>query len=336
MEVYNLPLNFEAISVTEDGGDIQVKVSKTSIANMCDDEIVVEVHYSSINFKDKLICAGNKGLVRKFPHIPGIDAVGKVVISCAEKHKVGESVIIIATPLGVSSPGGLAKFIKIPSSWALTLPEHISLKMAASFGTAGYTAALCIHKLEQHESFKNQFPILVTGGSGGVGLISTLMLSERGHNVEAVTTNKHLTQFHQNRKNVSVVRFDEFTKKNSFPLLKVKYAGAIETLGGESLSVASRSITHSGTICVLGNAHSASTTISLMPFFQRSINMVGINAESNDPSTRDMIWELISRSSISKKTTNFIQECTLHEAVSVLVGKTKTTDVGRILVNVLA
>lgn len=336
MAFHKLPTNFEAIHVSEFEGTTEVKVSETTITNICDDEIVVEVHYSSINFKDKLICAGNKGLVRKFPHIPGIDAVGNVVISRSKKHKVGDSVIIIATPLGISSPGGFAKFVKVPSDWALALPRNISLKTAASFGTAGYTAAFCIQKLEQHETFKNQLPILVTGGSSGVGLISTLMLSERGHDVAVVTTNKNLAKFHQGRKGVSLKKFDDFTKQSSFPLLKIKYAGAIETLGGEALSVVTRSVTHGGAICVLGNANSGSTALSIMPFFHRGIIMVGINAESNDLRTRDMIWELIGRSSIADKTTNFTQECTLHEAVGVLTGKTKTTEVGRILINVLA
>ena len=167
----------------------KLNLEKIDIKSIKKNEVMIIVHYSSLNYKDILLCSGNLGLVRKYPHVPGIDAAGVVIKSNSKKFKVGEKVLVVARAMGISTFGGLSEYVKIPSQWVEKIPKELSLKKSMIFGTAGFTAQMAIFKLLNKGLKKNSLPILVSGSSGGVGSMAVFMLSKLGYKVSALTSN---------------------------------------------------------------------------------------------------------------------------------------------------
>lgn len=329
-----IDLKFSALTVFRSNERVDLLMKEVTFDKLRENEIVIKVSYSSINFKDRLICQGNTGLVRRFPHVPGIDAVGHVTISNSPRFKVGDQVLVIATPLGVKCAGGLAEYTKIPDNWAMPIPENLTARDVAAFGTAGFTAALAISKLEQYETSNKNGPILITGAAGGVGLIAAFILLARGYEVELVSSDPNITTLFADQDRVSFVSYAEFLNQKSFPLLKSKYAGAIENVGGEALSIALRSLHNDSKLCAIGMAKSENLNVSVMPFILRGIHIVGINAESTDSLTREKIWRLIAEIRPHVPIEKISRECSLEEVCHHLMGSGGISGIGRMLVKI--
>lgn len=325
---------FSALQVSRIHGRLGLSVENSEINSIESDEVVVKVHYSSVNYKDRLIALGNVGLIRKYPHIVGIDAVGTIACSNGSQFSNGQEVMLIATPLGVETQGGFAEYVKVPVQWLMDVPHELSLKDIASFGTAGYTAALAVLNLKKNNVSKDRGLVLVTGCSGGVGLIAAYILLVLGYRVELVSKEPAIMDVFSSFEHVSHTSYSEFVNKNSFPLLKPKYTAVIDTVGGEALSVAIRSLEPEAMACVIGMAASETLNVSIMPFILRGIHCVGINAESSHFDTREAVWRLLSEVRPSISFEKFIHEFSLREVCKYLSSGSSSLRYGRIVVKI--
>ena len=183
-----LPDRFKALFVTKTAdGQFQRQIEERSLADLPAGEVLIQVQYSSLNYKDALSASGHPGVTKTFPHIPGVDAAGTVVSSAVPAFQVGDRVIVTGFDLGMNTWGGFATLIRVPASWVLPLPDPLSWQESRIFGTAGLTAALCIDSLMQHSVQPDAGEVLVTGATGGVGSLAVAMLAKLGFQVVAVT-----------------------------------------------------------------------------------------------------------------------------------------------------
>ena len=257
------------------------------------EEIVIKSMYSSINYKDIMVSDGNPGLVRRYPHIPGIDVAGIVYKSKNNKIKVGDRVMVIARPLGIESYGGLSEYVKVPAAWVEKIPANISEKQAMIFGTAGFTAALAVQKLLTNKISTSQLPVLVTGASGGVGSMSIFLLKSNGFKVTALTSSLGNKSYLKSIGADEVISSSTFQKSINLPLLKETYSSIIDNIGGESVAVGIKTIQRDGFLILVGNIASSKFLAHVSPFLLRGVSIMGINAESCTEHQRKKIWRMI-------------------------------------------
>lgn len=257
-------------------------------------EVTIRVVYSSINYKDALAATGHPGVVRKFPHVPGIDAAGTVVHSDSDQFEVGQSVVVTSYELGVDRWGGWSEFIRVQPEWIVPLPEKLTLKESMILGTAGLTAAMCVSSLLQHEISVDSGEILVTGASGGVGSFAVSLLNRLGYQVTAVSGkgSMHDRLLELGAKQIidrSVI--DTGSKK---PLLKAEWPAAIDTVGGSLLSHLIRSIDRQGCVAACGNAGGAELDLTVFPFILRGVTLDGIDSSWYPIEKRTALWRKLA------------------------------------------
>jgi len=309
------------------------RVESRTIDDLPINQLLVCVHYSSLNYKDALSCIGNLGVTRRYPHIPGIDAAGVVVSSESENYKVGDKVIIIGSALGMNYPGGFSQYIRIPSEWAMHLPEKISLKESMIYGTAGFTAALSISNLLNQKINNNMGPILVTGATGGIGSFSVGILSKLGFQVVASSGKNQADKFLSKLGAFDVIKRSSVNDETGRILLKQLWAACIDTVGGNTLSTVIRSCKDEGVILATGMVASQNFNITVMPFLLRGVKLIGVNAQGVSNSLCHEIWSLLVDKWKPKHFNNMFKECsleTLNENIDkILQGKIS----GRIIIN---
>ena len=295
---------------------------------------MIKVHYSSLNYKDILLCSGNLGLVRKYPHVPGIDAAGVVIKSNSKKFKVGEKVLVVARAMGISTFGGLSEYVKIPSQWVEKIPKELSLKKSMIFGTAGFTAQMAIFKLLNKGLKKNSLPILVSGSSGGVGSMAVFMLSKLGYKVSALTSNLKNSLFLKKIGANEIVDIKEFLSTPNMPLLKIRFSGIIDNLGGKIISVGLKQVAGDGQIISIGNVLDENIHTSLLPLILRGVKITGINAESASLVERKKIWKAISKVSNYNDLNFLYKECHLNDVVKYIEKIKSNKHFGRIIIKI--
>lgn len=285
----------QAISVNKSDNQIRIDVTTLPIRAIKQQEVLVECHFSSVNYKDKLICSGNPGLVRKFPCVPGIDACGIVRDSMSDEFAPGDKVMSIATPFGCNIPGGWSRYFITNSRYLMKLPRGLELCEAAALGTAGFTSLLAVLTLEKHLLSNTNAPVLITAGTSGVGSFAIRYLKSRGFTVHTVIRNGRDDGF------VRTLGADEnyidsdFCNALKFPLLKETYSAVIDNLGGPVLSCAIRKVISNGGVAMVGIAASETLSVSIIPFILRGVTAYGINAEGTDSATRRKIWSEVVR-----------------------------------------
>lgn len=328
---------FKALWVTEtDKGTFERTIVDRLIDDLPAGEIVIRVHYSSLNYKDALSATGNKGITRKFPHTPGIDAAGVVEISRNEQFAVGDEVLVTGYDLGMNTCGGFGQIIRVPASWVVKKPENLSLKDCMTIGTAGFTAACALYKMELMKMQPGAGPIVVTGATGGVGSVAVSILSKAGYEVIAVTGKKNAMEYLQH---LGAARMEDrsfvtdFTKK---ALLKPKWAGAIDTVGGDTLVTLLKGCKPEGSVVSTGLVASPKLeAATVYPFILNGINLLGIGSAETPMTVRLIIWEKLNTEwNIKDKLSAIAKEVTLDELNttcidSILQGKI----MGRIVVN---
>lgn len=256
-------------------------------------DVLVRVLYSSLNYKDMLSASGNRGVTRKYPHTPGIDAAGVVEASSSADFVPGEEVIVTSYDLGMNTSGGLGQYIQVPASWIVKKPANLGLRESMIFGTAGLTAALSILKLTDH-GLKEGAEILVTGGSGGVGSSAVSILSHAGYKVTAVNGIFDESAFIKSMGAAEVMDIPDPAQSEGKPLLKDRWDAALDTLGGNLLSFALRSVKPNGAVTCCGNAASADLNLTVYPFILRGVTLYGIDSQNCPMKTRARAWELLS------------------------------------------
>ena len=286
---------FKAMVVEETAeGDFIRKVTPRSLDDLPEGEVLVQVHFSSLNYKDALSATGNKGVTKKYPHTPGIDAAGVVVESDSDEFKPGDQVIATSYDLGMNTPGGFGQYIRIPANWLVPLPGSLSLKESMAYGTAGLTAAFSILKLQEHGVGPDAGDILVTGATGGVGSFALAMLATIGYQVVAVTGKSEQHEFLTGLGAQEIISREEAVDTSAKPLLKARWAGVVDTVGGDILATAIKSTKQHGCVTCCGNVASADLHINVYPFILRGISLVGIDSQNFPMDLRRRTWEKIA------------------------------------------
>ena len=290
-----LPQTFKAMVVSETIEKKFVReVTQKALSELPGGELIVEVKYSSLNYKDALSASGNKGVTRKYPHTPGIDAAGIVVDSTTKAFGAGEEVVVMGFDLGMNTSGGFGQYISVPSGWAVKLPQGLSLRDSMGYGTAGLTAALCMLRLMAGGLNKDSGEVLVTGATGGVGSIAVAMLAKLGFNVVAATGKAIETEYLTQLGAKAVISREEANDTSGRPMQKGRWAGVVDTVGGNILATALKSAKYGGLVAACGNAMSADLNVSVFPFILRGVSLLGVDSVEIPMRARQMAWNKLA------------------------------------------
>ena len=325
-------ISYKALIVEEPEKNQFVRtIKKAFINDLPDGDLLIRVRYSSLNYKDALSASGNRGVTRQYPHTPGIDAAGVIEKSSVDQFKEGDKVIVTSYDLGMNTSGGFGQYIRVPADWAVKLPNGLSLRQSMIFGTAGFTAGMSIDKLLESIT-PEQGKILVTGATGGVGSIAAGILSYLGYEVSAVS-GKPDTRFLEDLGVKEIIDRNTFIENMSQPLLKTRWAGAVDTVGGDILATAIKSVKHNGIVTCCGNVASPDLPINVYPFILRGISLLGIDSQNCPMDFRCRVWEKLSQEWKMDMLENIFKEVTLEDLNNridcILKGELK----GRILIN---
>lgn len=282
--------SFKALVVDNKNHDMTLEIQEIPVEQLPDGDVTIKVVYSSINYKDGLASIPNGGIVRSYPFIPGIDLAGVVVESVDSRFKTGDEVLVTGYDLGVSHFGGFSELARVPADWIVPLPKGLSLKEAMIIGTAGFTAALSIHKLEENHIKPENGPILVTGATGGVGSSAVAMLSKLGYRVTASSRKADEFEFLKKLGAEDIINPEELSNPKKRPLLKQQWAAAVDPVAGEYLPVILASIQYGGAVAVSGLTGGNQIHSTVFPFILRGVNLLGIDSVYCPMETRLLLW----------------------------------------------
>jgi acrylyl-CoA reductase (NADPH) len=286
---------FKAMLVTEtENKEFQRELITKQIKDLPEGDVLINVKYSSLNYKDALSATGNKGVTRNYPHTPGIDAAGIVVQSSYENFKANDKVLVTGYALGMSTSGGYAEYIRVPAEWIVKLPENLSLRESMIYGTAGFTAALSVYKLVNSGVKPSDGDILVTGATGGVGSTALSILSKLGYNVIAATGKASEKEMLLAIGATDVVPRIDIDDNSGKALLKSRWAGVIDTVGGNILATAIKSTNYGGSVTTCGNVASDEFKSSVYPFILKGVTLFGIDSVNCPMDIRLVIWNKLS------------------------------------------
>lgn len=261
-----------------------------TLADLPPGELVVRVRWSSLNYKDALSATGHPGVTRHFPHTPGIDAAGEVVSDASGRFQAGEQVIVTGFDLGMETDGGYAQLIRVPAAWALPLPAGLGLRDSMVLGTAGLTAALSVHGLVGRSVAPEAGEILVTGATGGVGSVAVALLAKLGYRVVAATGKPEAAPFLRELGATLTIPREEVTANVERPMLKERWAGVIDCVGGDTLVAALKATRYGGTVTCCGLVGSADLNLNVYPFILRGVSLLGIDSVQCPLELRRTVW----------------------------------------------
>jgi putative YhdH/YhfP family quinone oxidoreductase len=326
---------FKAFVVEEQNGNFIRKIKTKLISDLPAGDLLIKVHYSSLNYKDALSASGNKGVTKKYPHTPGIDAVGTIISSDTDKFKINDKVIVTSYDLGMNTNGGFGQYIRVPSDWAVKLPDNLTMKESMIIGTAGLTAGISILKLS--ETVKpDDGKIIVSGATGGVGSMSILILNKLGYSVSAITGKESERDFLLNLGASEIILRKDFEAIENRPLLKASFAGGIDTVGRTILENIIKSIQPMGVVTCCGNVASPKLELTVFPFILRGITLIGIATQDYPMINRKQVWGKLAGVWKPEQLSETCTEITLEELNDkidlMLKGKLK----GRTVINLLS
>jgi putative YhdH/YhfP family quinone oxidoreductase len=306
-----------------------------TLSDLPEGELVVKVHYSSLNFKDALSSVGNPGVTRNFPHTPGIDAAGEVVESSNDSFAPGEKVIVTSYDLGMETDGGFGQMIRVPGKWALKLPEGLSLKESMMLGTAGLTAAMSVHELVESGVKPADGQILVTGATGGVGSLAVAILAKAGYSVTAATGKLDESDYLKGLGATEVIARSAVTEGSERPMMKPKWAGVVDCVGGETLAAAIKATIPLGSVTCCGLVGSPDLPINVFPFILRGVRLIGIDSAEYPMASRLKVWQKLANDWKLGSLESMVDEVTLTGLEEKIQGMLKGNLKRRALVNLL-
>ena len=259
-----------------------------------ENEVLIKATYSSLNFKDALSSVGNPGVTRVFPHTTGIDVAGVIEESNSNKFKVGDNVLVTGYDMGMNTNGGHSEFVKVPASWVVKMPQGISDKEIMTYGTAGLTAALSVNELLNNGVSPSNGAILVTGATGGVGSIAVSILAKLGFEVVAISGKEEKIEFLKSLGAQDVILRKDFDVENKRPMGSEKYAGVVDTVGGNILAEALKLVKYDGvaTCCGLTSSHELPTNV--FPFILRGVRLIGIDSVECKREKKEAAWQKVA------------------------------------------
>jgi NADPH2:quinone reductase len=285
--------SFRAFRIHQIDGRITSRIDTISLDDLSPGEVVVKVAYSDINYKDALAATGTGKILRRYPLVGGIDFSGEVVSSSDPQFKPGQKVLVTGCGLSETHDGGYAEYARVNGEWVIPIPSGLDTHAAMVLGTAGFTAALAIHRMEQNGQSPEQGEVLVNGATGGVGSIAINMLAGRGYDVVALTGKKESESYLKQLGAKRILLRGEL-QMGTKPLEAMQWAGAIDNLGGDVLAWLTRTIKDWGNIASIGMASSMELKTSVLPFILRSVNLLGINSVNVPRAPRLAVWQRIA------------------------------------------
>lgn len=286
-------MNFKAYRIHEIDKKIAPRFEQLTLDDLAPGEVVVRVLYSDINYKDALAATGAGKILRKYPLVGGVDLAGVVESSSDPRCKVGDHVLVTGCGLSEVHDGGYAEYARVKGEWVIPIPQGLGAFKAMALGTAGFTAALAIHRMEHNGQTPAKGPIVVTGATGGVGSIAIDMLSNRGYQVIAVTGKAESVDYLRSL-GASQVLLRKEIDYGKRPLEAARFGGAIDNVGGDTLTWLTRTVDTWGNIACIGLAGGAELHTSVMPFILRGVNLLGINSSATLREMRLVVWNRIA------------------------------------------
>jgi putative YhdH/YhfP family quinone oxidoreductase len=275
-------------------GSFSSEVKQVPFSALPDNDVLIKVHYSSLNYKDGLSASGNKGVTKSYPFIPGIDASGEIVEDRTSTFEPGEKVIVTGYDLGMNTSGGFGEYIKVPSDWIVRLPKNLSLYQSMVIGTAGYTAAYGVKRLQRELIGPEAGSVLVTGATGGVGSMSVYLLSKLGYSVIAATGKLDQADLLRSLGAENVIHRDDIYPEKISLLNSGNYNAAIDTVGGKMLEALIPQMKQDGAIACCGNILGHELNTNIYPFILRGVSLLGIDSGITKMPFRLKVWEMLS------------------------------------------
>lgn len=326
---------FRALVLEQQDGTLVSSVRDLGTGALPEGDVLVEVAYSSLNYKDGLAITGTGKIIRSFPMVPGIDLAGTVRESRSPDYQPGDQVVLTGWGVGERHWGGHSQMARLKSGWLVPLPEGLSAKRAMAIGTAGFTAMLCVMALEDHGVKPGGREVLVTGAAGGVGSVAVAVLARLGYSVVASTGRAETHEY------LSNLGASEFLDRGVLagpgkPMETERWAGAVDTVGGETLAGVIRSLVYGGSVAACGNAGGAGLTTTVFPFILRGVNLLGIDSVMCPQERRRAAWARLARDLPADKLDAMTQTVALGDlpdaSREIVAGRVR----GRIVVDVNA
>ena len=286
--------SFRAFVVNKTDEGFTSGIHELTPSDLPSGEVLVEVAYSGVNYKDGLASTPDGRIVRSYPFIPGIDLSGVVVESSDPRFKAGDEVLATSYNLGVSHYGGFSEYARVKADWVVPLPSGLTLQDAMTLGTAGFTAALAVHQLERMGLSPQHGSVLVTGATGGVGSIAISILKRVGYTVAASTGKESEHDYLKQLGADEILPRSETSAESSRPLEKERWAGAIDAVGGSTLAYLLRSTKDGGSVASIGNTGGPNVATTVFPFILRGVNLLGIDSVNCPMELRRQLWQQLA------------------------------------------
>ena len=320
----------------DDEGKTSAEVREIEESHLPEGDVTVAVEYSTVNYKDGLCIGPGGGLVRNYPHVPGIDFAGTVEASDDGRYAPGDKVVLTGWRVGEAHWGGYAQKARVKADWLVPLPEGLTSRQAMAVGTAGFTAMLAVMALEDHGLEPSQGEVLVTGAAGGVGSVATAILSNLGYEVAGVTGRPETGDYLAGLGASRIVPREELAETVKRPLESETWAGCVDAVGGAMLARVLGQMKYGGSVAAVGLAGGAGLPATVVPFLLRGVNLLGIDSVMQPYDNRLRAWERIARDLPMDKLEAMVQPATLADlpklGADILKGQVK----GRVVVDVNA
>lgn len=328
---------FKALVVDKDSdGKTNAVVKNISVADLPEGDVLIDVQYSTLNYKDGLCLGPGAGLVRTYPHVPGIDFVGTVAQSDDARYTVGDAVVLTGWRVGEVHWGGYAQKARVKADWLVPLPDGLSPRQAMAIGTAGFTAMLAVMALERNGLTPDKGPVLVTGAAGGVGSVATAILANRGYEVAAVTGRPETADYLMGLGASKIVPREELNETTKRPLETEVWAGCIDAVGGAMLARVLGQMKYGASVAAVGLAGGSDLPATVIPFLLRGVNLLGIDSVMRPYADRRAAWARLATDLPLHKLDGMVVPATLADLPQlgrdILKGKVK----GRVVVDVNA
>lgn len=318
---------FTALVVRKTGDSLSERIETLADGDLPKGDVTVAVEYSTVNYKDGLCLTGQAGLVRDYPHVPGIDFAGRVVDSADPRYRPGDAVVLTGWRVGELHWGGYATRARVKGDWLVPLPDGLTTRQAMAIGTAGLTAMLSVMALEHQGLRAKAGPVLVTGASGGVGSVAVALLAALGHEVAAVTGRPDNADYLRQLGASRIVDRADLAEPGERPLETEIWAGCIDTVGGTVLARALAQMRYGGSVAALGLAGGAGLQTTVMPFILRGVNLLGIDSVLQPQGPREIAWQRLARELPTDLLDTTVTEIPLGEVAAtcraILQGKVK-------------
>ena len=286
--------DLQAVVVDKRDEDVSIEVKLLSKDQLSKGDVLIKVAYSSVNFKDGLAGLANGKIVQSYPFVPGIDLSGVVVSSSDDRFKEGDQVLATSYEIGVTHFGGYSEYANIRADWIVPLPENMSLREAMIYGTAGFTAALSVHRLEANGLTPDQGNVLVTGATGGVGSMAVAMLAKRGYKVVASTGKDEEHDYVKNLGAQTIISRQDVYNGTLRPLQKGEWQAAVDPVGGQSLASVLSRIKRCGAVAVSGLTGGSDVPTTVHPFILRGVSLIGVDSAYCPMPLREEIWKRLA------------------------------------------